>query len=410
MLRQPDQRSRIGPAQRCAPPICCRACAPARHARPTTPPVCRTGCPTGPTSKTSRSSSTGMRWAFAWKCAPNRAPTRTWRGCSPRCMPHRLPAPASSSTCWPARTSAARSAAMPTCDCPTRSCRSSTPSVARAATATSTAPWRGGASGTTWQAPAIRSLPNQSYLLRNFRLILSVSLPGSPDNLSRIEELLLLRDGHRATLHAAGFPSRSWTASELINWVSALLDPHRQAGEGIPLTYDPGRELRDQVIDRATRLLIHQTGIELSNPARHWPGEPRAAPAVGAFVSGALCAVEHGQPDRRSLPGHPPVPLPVHDHARRARARPRGHAQLGLPQGSARHHQRHQLHGAFPARHAGTQGGLGHRAQGHGRRPATRRPAAPGGALCADTATWPAPNNRPARSFARAASSSRATP
>jgi conjugal transfer ATP-binding protein TraC len=111
-------------------------------------------------------------------------------------------------------------------------------------------------------------LPNQSYLLRNFRLILSVSLPGSPENLSRIEELLLLRDAHRATLHAAGFPSRSWTASELINWVSALVDPHRQDGEGLPLTYDPGRELRNQVIDRSTRLCIREAGIELSNPAQ----------------------------------------------------------------------------------------------------------------------------------------------
>ena len=110
-------------------------------------------------------------------------------------------------------------------------------------------------------------LPNQSYLLRNFRLIVSVSLPGSPENLSRIEELLLLRDAHRATLHAAGFPSRSWTAGELINWVSGLVDPHRQDGEGLSLTYDPGRELRDQVIDRSTKLCIRQSGIELSNPA-----------------------------------------------------------------------------------------------------------------------------------------------
>ena len=110
-------------------------------------------------------------------------------------------------------------------------------------------------------------LPNQSYLFREFRLIVSVSLPGGLENLSRIDELLLLRDGARATLHAAGFPSRVWTATELINWVSALLDPHRQGGECLPLTYDPGRELRDQVIDRATRLSIRQTGIELSNPA-----------------------------------------------------------------------------------------------------------------------------------------------
>ncbi len=70
----------------------------------------------------------------------------------------------------------------------------------------------------------------------------------------------------RATLHAAGFPSRPWTAGDLINWVSALLDPHRQAGDGLPLTYDAGRELRDQVLDPATMLVIRSGGILLSNP------------------------------------------------------------------------------------------------------------------------------------------------
>ena len=110
-------------------------------------------------------------------------------------------------------------------------------------------------------------VPNQSYLFRDFRLAVSLSLPGSPENLSRIDELLLLRDGVRATLHAAGFPSRPWTAGELINWVSALLDPHRQGGDCLALSYDAGRELRDQVIDRSTRLRVRPTGIELSNPA-----------------------------------------------------------------------------------------------------------------------------------------------
>ena len=118
-------------------------------------------------------------------------------------------------------------------------------------------------------------LPNQSYLFRDFRLIVSVSLPGGIENLSRIDEMLLLRDGMRATLHAAGFPSRAWAATELINWVSALLDPHRQSGECLPLTYDPGRELRDQVIDPATRLSVRQTGIELNNPAEEESRELR---------------------------------------------------------------------------------------------------------------------------------------
>ena len=110
-------------------------------------------------------------------------------------------------------------------------------------------------------------LTAQSYLLRDFRLVLAVSLVGSPENLARLEELLLLRDSIRATLHAAGFPSRAWVAADLINWVSALLDPHRQTGDALALAYDEGRELRDQAIDRATRLSIDRQSILLANPA-----------------------------------------------------------------------------------------------------------------------------------------------
>jgi len=125
-------------------------------------------------------------------------------------------------------------------------------------------------------------LSAQSYLFRDYRLVVSVSLPGSPENLSRLEELALLRDGIRATLHAAGFPSRPWMAEDLVNWVSALLDPHRRTGEGIALSYDEGRELRDQVIDRSTRLRIGRGGIGLANPATGMQTELRLL-SVRAF-------------------------------------------------------------------------------------------------------------------------------
>jgi conjugal transfer ATP-binding protein TraC len=110
-------------------------------------------------------------------------------------------------------------------------------------------------------------LPSQSYLLRNFRLVVGVSVPGHAEDLARLDALLLLLEGYRATLHAAGFPSRPWTATDLINWVSEILDPHRQAPASLPLPYDEGRELRDQVIDAATRLRITESSIVLSNPA-----------------------------------------------------------------------------------------------------------------------------------------------
>jgi len=118
-------------------------------------------------------------------------------------------------------------------------------------------------------------LPTQSYLFRDFRLVVSFSMPGNPDDLARLDELLLLRDSARASFQAAAFRSWTWTAGDLINWVSALIDPHRQAGDGLALTYDEGRELREQVIDRATRMRIRQTGIDLANPADPRPTDLR---------------------------------------------------------------------------------------------------------------------------------------
>src|SRR4051812_2462334 len=53
-------------------------------------------------------------------------------------------------------------------------------------------------------------LAHHHYLLRHFRLIASVTLPGSPDDVSQLEDLLLLRDAMRTTLHAADFPNRLW--------------------------------------------------------------------------------------------------------------------------------------------------------------------------------------------------------
>jgi len=110
-------------------------------------------------------------------------------------------------------------------------------------------------------------IPSQSYLYRHFRLVMSVSIPGHAEDLARLEDLLLLREGFRATLHAASFPSRSWAAEDLINWVSQLLDPHRLTGDGLRLAYDDGRELRDQVIDPATRLTIGEHDIRTANVA-----------------------------------------------------------------------------------------------------------------------------------------------
>ena len=44
------------------------------------------------------------------------------------------------------------------------------------------------------------------YLLRDFRLVLSATIPGNLDDLTHLDELILLREAMRTTLKAAGFP------------------------------------------------------------------------------------------------------------------------------------------------------------------------------------------------------------
>ncbi len=110
-------------------------------------------------------------------------------------------------------------------------------------------------------------LPQHGYLLRNFRLVLSVTMPGNADDLSRLEELMLLRDAMRTTLDAAGFPNWVWDASDLINWVSDLLNPQRTFGSGEFAYYDDGRDLRAQIIDHDTVARVTETGLHLRKPA-----------------------------------------------------------------------------------------------------------------------------------------------
>ena len=110
-------------------------------------------------------------------------------------------------------------------------------------------------------------LPQHGYLLRNFRLVLSVTMPGNADDLSSLEELILLRDAMRTTLTAAGFRNQDWDASDLINWVSDLLNPQRTFGSGEFVYYDDGRDLRAQIIDHDTVARVTEMGLHLGKPA-----------------------------------------------------------------------------------------------------------------------------------------------
>lgn len=103
-----------------------------------------------------------------------------------------------------------------------------------------------------------------SYTVRDFRLILSATIPGSGSDRNRREELMTLREGMRTTLKAANFPSRVCDASDLINWCSVLLNPDRIGRADAPeLHYDDGREIRDQIVDFDTIQDAYPQGVRL---------------------------------------------------------------------------------------------------------------------------------------------------
>ncbi|TXG80675.1 MAG: type IV secretion system protein TraC [Thermomicrobiales bacterium] len=103
-----------------------------------------------------------------------------------------------------------------------------------------------------------------SYTIRDFRLVVSCTIPGSGADKSKRDELMALREAMRTTLKAANLPSRVCDATDLINWCAVLLNPDRVSQSDAPeLNYDNGREIRDQIVDFDTIQEAYPQGLRL---------------------------------------------------------------------------------------------------------------------------------------------------
>ena len=95
--------------------------------------------------------------------------------------------------------------------------------------------------------------PDVTFLVRDFRIFLSVTLPGHITDLARLDQLLDTRESMRSTLQAAQFPSVVMDAKALIELVGELLNPARLRGTATtPVAYDDMKLLSEQIIDRET--------------------------------------------------------------------------------------------------------------------------------------------------------------
>ena len=91
------------------------------------------------------------------------------------------------------------------------------------------------------------------FSIRDFRLMVSVTVPGDASDPAKISEVVQLRDGISQTLKSANFPNVVCDAADLINWVRLFTNPDLLTRAHVAeLQYDDGREIRDQVVDHDT--------------------------------------------------------------------------------------------------------------------------------------------------------------
>lgn len=99
-----------------------------------------------------------------------------------------------------------------------------------------------------------RLVPHLPFLVRNFRIVLTLTMPCDPRDVRVTEELLAVKQGMHATLRAANFGSWDWSPDDLINWCSELTNPHKLHRPAAPpmKVYDKGRLIRQQIVDPDT--------------------------------------------------------------------------------------------------------------------------------------------------------------
>ncbi len=90
---------------------------------------------------------------------------------------------------------------------------------------------------------------HQTYLLRDFRSVISVTLPLDPELPADVDEALRIRESIHATLKSAHLAGQDWGPDDLLNFVADFFDHSRLFAESsvTPIGWNPDRPLRNQL-------------------------------------------------------------------------------------------------------------------------------------------------------------------
>ncbi|MCC7005663.1 MAG: type IV secretion system protein TraC [Ottowia sp.] len=87
------------------------------------------------------------------------------------------------------------------------------------------------------------------FTIKNFRVLFSVVMPGTTDDVETIHRLQTLRESYRQSLRTAGFPSVDMDADDFVNWLYPIVNAEKMLSgeERAPLNYDKGRSIKGQI-------------------------------------------------------------------------------------------------------------------------------------------------------------------
>ena len=92
---------------------------------------------------------------------------------------------------------------------------------------------------------------HQTYLLRDFRSVIAITLPLDPESPADVDEALRIRESVHATLKSAHLPGHDWGPGDLMNFTADFFDHNRlfAGGTSRPIEWNENLPLRDQLSD-----------------------------------------------------------------------------------------------------------------------------------------------------------------
>ena len=114
-------------------------------------------------------------------------------------------------------------------------------------------------------------VPNQPYLLRDFRIVMSVVIPAtSYDDEDFLHEIESIRETCATTLKTYYQFDRDWGPEDLINWCAVVLNPQETIlKRNAPhINYDEGRPIKEQIVAPNTVMRVTEDGLIYGLPQR----------------------------------------------------------------------------------------------------------------------------------------------